>query len=54
MKKIKSLLSDLDRFISFLENDFDFSNDFAFDKIYLWLEKNAGEECMEYIVSMMM
>ena len=54
LKKIKSLLSDLDRFISFLENDFDFSNDFAFDKIYLWLEKNAGEECMEYIVSMMM
>jgi hypothetical protein len=54
LKKIKSLLSDLDRFISFLKNDFDFSNDFAFNKIYLWLEKNAGEECIEYIVSMMM
>ena len=54
LKKIKSLLSDLDKLISFLENDFNFSNDFAFNKIYLWLEENVGEECIEYIVSMMM
>ena len=54
LKKIKSLLSDLDKFISFLENDLKFSNDFAFNQIYLWLEKNTGEECIEYIVSMMM
>ena len=23
-------------------------------KIYLWLEKNSGDECIEYVVSMMM
>ena len=53
-KKIKSLLSDLNFFISFLENDFDFNKDFAFNEIYLWLERNSGEECTEYVVSMMM
>ncbi len=54
LKKIKSLQSDLDKFILFLEDDFDFFDDFAFNRIYLWLEKNAEEECIEYIVSMMM
>jgi len=53
-KKIKSLLNDLNNFISFIEEDFNFSSDFAFNEIYLWLEKNAGDECIEYIVSMMM
>jgi|TARA_B110000046_G_scaffold8299_1_gene8464 hypothetical protein len=53
-KKIKFLLEDLSNFISFVEKDFDFSNVFAFNQIYLWLEKNSGDECIEYIVSMMM
>jgi len=53
-KKIKFLLKDLNNFISFIDKDFDFSGEFAFNKIYLWLEKNSGDECIEYIVSMMM
>ncbi len=53
-KKIKSLLNDLNKFIQFIENDFDFSRKFPFNNIYLWVEKNLGEECIEYIVSMMM
>jgi len=53
-EKIKSLLKDIKIFIDFLENKFDFSKEFAFDKIYLWLEKNLKEECIEYVVSMMM
>ena len=53
-KKIKSLLKDLNNFIKFIENDFNFSNEFAFNEVYLWLEKNSGDECVEYIVSMMM
>jgi hypothetical protein len=53
-KKIKSLLNDLNIFINYLEENFDFSKEFAFNEIYLWLEKNSGEECIEYIVSMMM
>jgi hypothetical protein len=54
LQKIKSLLEDLNSFIIFLEKDFDFAKDFAFNEIYLWLEKNSGDECIEYIVSMMM
>ncbi len=53
-KKIKSLLDDLNNFITFIEKKFNFSHDFAFNEIYLWLEKNSGDECIEYIVSMMM
>ena len=53
-KKIKSLLSDLTIFIDFIERKFNFSEQYAFNKIYLWLEQNSGEECIEYVVSMMM
>ena len=52
--KIKSLLNDLSNFISFIEKDFNFFNEFAFNEIYLWLEKNSDDECIEYVVSMMM
>ena len=52
--KIKSLLHDLNNFISFVEKNFDFSKEFAFNEMYLWLEKESGDECIEYIVSMMM
>ena len=53
-RKIKSLLKDLNKFIQFIDNEFDFSKAFPFNSIYLWTEENLGEECIEYIVSMMM
>jgi len=53
-KKIQSLFNDLNKFIQFIESDLDFSGEFPFNNIYLWIEKNLGEECIEYIVSMMM
>ena len=53
-KKIKCLLNDLNNFISFIDKEFNFTNEFAFNEIYFWLEKNSGDECIEYIVSMMM
>ena len=53
-RKIKSLLNDINKFIKFIENGFDFSKKFPFNSIYLWTEENLGEECIEYIVSMMM
>jgi len=53
-KKIRSLLNDLNIFINFIEKNFNFSKEFAFNEIYLWLEKNSGEECIEYVISMMM
>ena len=52
--KIKSLLSDVEKFLIFIENQFDFKTEYAFNKIYLWLKDQAGEECIEYIVSIMM
>ncbi len=53
LKKISSLLKDLNEFIDFLDK-FDFKTDYPFNKIYKWLEKNSCEECIEYIVSIMM
>ena len=54
LKKIKNLLKDLKKFINFIENKFNFGIDYPFNDIYLWLEKETGEECIEYIVSIMM
>jgi len=54
LKKINNLLNDLNKFIKFIENDLNFSEDYLFNKIYLWVEKNLGEEGIEYIVSLMM
>ena len=52
--KIKNLLKDVKKFVNFVENEFDFKKDYPFNEIYLWLEKEACEECIEYIVSIMM
>ncbi len=54
LKKIKLLLKDIKKFIHFLENEFDFQKDYPFNEIYLWLEKETCEECIEYVVSIMM
>ncbi len=53
LKKIKSLLKDTKIFLNFIENEFDFKTDYPFNKLYLWLEKKACEECIELIVSIM-
>ena len=53
-KKINSLLNDLNKFIQFIEKEFDHSKEFIFNNIYQWVEDNLGEECVEYIVSLMM
>ncbi len=53
-KKINSLLDDVQKFLKFIEKDFDFEIDYPFNEIYLWLEQNTCEECIEYVVSMML
>jgi len=53
-KKITSLLKDVKKFINYIENQFDFKTEQPFNEIYVWLEKEANEECIEYIVSIMM
>jgi len=52
--KIKFLLKDLEKFLDFIKNQFDFKTEHPFNKIYLWTEKETCEECIEYIVSIMM
>ncbi len=54
LKKIKSLLKNVRRFIDFIENEFNFKTDYPFNSLYLWLEQETCEECIEYIVSIMM
>ena len=53
-KKIKFLLEDVRKFLNFVENDFSFQEEYPFNRIYFWLEKETCEECIEYIVSIMM
>ena len=52
--KISSLLKDVEKFLNFINKDFDFEIEYPFNKIYQWLEDNTCEECIEYIVSIMM
>jgi len=54
IKKIKSLMEDLNKFILFLDNKFDFDQEYPFNKLYEHLEEKYEEECVEYVVSMMM
>tara|TARA_B100000214_G_scaffold343269_1_gene291626 strand:- start:1808 stop:3469 length:1662 start_codon:yes stop_codon:yes gene_type:complete len=52
--KITNLIKDLNKFIKFFEESSVFDKEFAFNEVYLWAEKNLNDECIEYIVSMMM
>ncbi len=54
LNKIKHLLSDVKRFLNYIENDFSFETKYPFNKLYLWLENKTCDECIEYIVSLMM
>ena len=52
--KITSLLKDVEKFLNCIDKDFNFESEYPFNKIYQWLEDNTCEECIEYIVSIMM
>ena len=53
-KKIQQLISDLNKFINFIEQNDCFNKEFPFNLLYLWCEKNLNDECIEYLVSLMM
>ena len=53
-KKISSLKLDLIKFDEFLKKNRSIKTKYLWNTIYLWVEKNLNEECIEYIVSMMM
>ena len=52
--KINSLLKNVQKFLNYIKNHFDFKTDYSFNEIYKWLDKNTCNECTEYIVSIMM
>ncbi len=52
--KIKNLLKDIKKFVKFIDKPFNFEDEYSFNKIYLWLENEVCEECIEYVVSIMM
>jgi hypothetical protein len=54
LNKIKLLLEDVRKLLNYLEKQFNFQKDYPFNELYLWLEKETCEECIEYIVSIMM
>ena len=54
INKIESLKSDLSKFTQYQESDCSTKINYLWNQIYIWVEKNLGEECIEYIVSMMM
>ena len=52
--KINSLKSDLNKFEKYLEKECSTKIKYLWNEIYMWSEKKLEEECLEYIVSMMM
>ena len=52
--KINNLMKDVQKFLKFIENEFDFTTEYPFNSIYEWLEQETCEECIEYVVSIMM
>ena len=53
-KKINSLLVDIKKFLKFIELEFNFEKNYPFNEIYLWVEQKTCDECVEYIVSMIL
>jgi hypothetical protein len=54
LNKIKLLLKDVRKVLNYLEKKFNFEKNYPFNELYLWLEKETCEECIEYVVSIMM
>ena len=52
--KINSLKSDLVKFDQYLAKECSVKTKYFWNEIYIWSSKNLEEECLEYIVSMMM
>jgi len=52
--KINSLKSDISKFSQYLKKECSVKIKYLWNKIYVYVEDNLGEECIEYIVSMMM
>ena len=54
IKKINTLKFGLSKFTKYIEKECSAKINYLWNKIYIWIEKNLEEDCIEYIVSMMM
>jgi len=52
--KINSLKSDLIKFDKYLEKECPIGEKYLWNIVYIWSSKNLKDECLEYIVSMLM
>ena len=53
-KKIKELKTDLEKFSDYLNHILNPKVNILFNEIYVWCENNLRDECIEYIISLMM
>ena len=54
LSKIKQLNKDLDLLIQYFLTKFDCKKEFFYNDLYIWAKKNLGDECLEFMVSIIM
>ena len=52
--KIKDLKKDLDLLIQYFLTKFNCKKEFSYNDLYIWGKKNLGDECLEFMVSVIM
>ncbi len=52
--KINNLKKDLDLLLQYFLTKFDFEREFSYNDLYIWAKNNLGEECLEFMVSVIM
>ena len=54
LSKINQLNKDLDLLIQYFLTKFDCEKEFFYNDLYIWAKKNLGDECLEFMVSIIM
>ena len=54
LSKINQLNKDLDLLIQYFLTKFDCKKEFFYNDLYIWAKKNLGDECLEFMVSIIM
>ena len=54
LSKINQLNKDLDLLIQYFLKKFDCEKEFFYNDLYIWAKKNLGDECLEFMVSIIM
>ena len=54
LSKICKLKKDLDLLMQYFLKKFDYEKEFSYNDLYIWAKKNLGDECLEFMVSIIM